>query len=107
MKKKPWKLLTSNIKKKYSKFPDLWKLSHYLLQDNVGGVIEQHPSPQSSPEVNVTNNLKSEVEDHMTSGSQVISVNQSSGVEEEVEVPEPDEAEVSFAVCFCLVRHKK
>ena len=45
--------------------------------------------------MNVTNNLKSEVDDHMTSGSQVISVNQSSGVEEEVEVPEPDEAEVS------------
>lgn len=63
-------------------------------QDNVGGVIEQHPSPQSSPEVNVTNNLKSEMEDHMTSGSQVISVNQSSGVEEEVDIPEPDEAEV-------------
>ena len=58
-------------------------------------MIEQHPSPQSSPEVNVTNNLKSEVEDHMTSGSQVISVNQSSGVEEEVDIPEPDEAEVS------------
>ena len=42
----------------------------------------------------MTNNLKSEMEDHMTSGSQVISVNQSSGVEEEVDIPEPDEAEV-------------
>ena len=74
--------------------PQLWFITKIFLQDNVGGVIEQHPSPQSSPEVNVTNNLKSEIEDHMTSGSQVISVNQSSGVEEEVDIPEPDEAEV-------------
>ena len=63
-------------------------------------MIEQHPSPQSSPEVNVTNNLKSEVEDHMTSGSQVISMNQSSGVEEEVDIPEPDEAEVGLNPLF-------
>lgn len=30
----------------------------------------------------------------MTSGSQAISVTQSSGMEEEVDIPEPDEAEV-------------
>ena len=62
-------------------------------------MIQQHPSPQSSPEVNVTNNLKTEVEDHATSGgSQVISMATGVGgeYEEDVDVPEPDEADVSW-----------
>lgn len=64
----------------------------------MGSVIEQHPSPQSSPEVNVTNNLKSDLEEHVgsgMSGSQVVAVvTPGGGVEEDVDVPEPDEAEV-------------
>ena len=71
------------------------------FQDNVGSVLHQHHSPQSSPEVNVTNNLQSDIDDHMTSGSQVIPVGQSGGVEEDVEVPEPDEAEVGSQESTC------
>ncbi|XP_060551582.1 zinc finger protein GLI4-like [Ruditapes philippinarum] len=76
-------------------------------QDNVGSVIQQHPSPQSSPEVNVTNNLQSEIDDHMTSGSQVISMGQSGGMEEDADVPEPDEAEVPGSNNLVVMRQNR
>lgn len=78
-----------------------------LLQDNDGSVIHQHPSPQSSPEVNVTNNLQSQIDDHMTSGSQVISMGQSLGVEDDADVPEPDEAEIPGSDNLVVMRQNR
>ncbi|KAK3585051.1 hypothetical protein CHS0354_009901 [Potamilus streckersoni] len=63
-------------------------------QDNVGSVI-QHPSPQSSPEVNVMCNQQPDlVEEHLTTGSQIITPLSQNALEEEVDIPEPDEAEI-------------
>ncbi|XP_033731867.1 zinc finger protein GLI3-like isoform X3 [Pecten maximus] len=58
-------------------------------QDNVGNALsQQQPSPQSSPEVNVTNSIQPEIiEEHVGSGTQVT-------LEEEVDIPEPEEADV-------------
>ncbi|XP_050405451.1 zinc finger protein GLI4 [Patella vulgata] len=60
-------------------------------QDHVGSTVSQsNPSPQSSPEVNVTNSNQPElIEDNINSGTGF-----TGGIEEEVEIPEPEEAEI-------------
>ncbi|KAL5010351.1 hypothetical protein ScPMuIL_012656 [Solemya velum] len=65
-------------------------------QDNLGSTVSQnHPSPQSSPEVNVTCNTHTEViSEHRGNGSQLISSGGQLDLEEEVDIPEPDEAEI-------------
>ncbi|KAJ8306927.1 hypothetical protein KUTeg_015011 [Tegillarca granosa] len=52
------------------------------------------PSPQSSPEVNVTNNIQPEIiEDHISS-SQIINSVGTATLEEEVDIPECEEADI-------------
>ena len=55
----------------------------------------------------MTNNLQSEIDDHMTSGSQVISMGQSGGMEEDADVPEPDEAEVPGSNNLVVMRQNR
>jgi len=67
------------------------------LQDNVGSTLsqQQQPSPQSSPEVNVTSNTQPDIiDDHMTSGTQLIGSGGQILLEEEVDLPDSEEAEV-------------
>ena len=60
----------------------------------MGTVSQNHPSPQSSPEVNVTNNQQPGItEDH--SQTTIITIGGEVLPEEEVDIPEPDEDEVS------------
>ena len=79
-------------------------------QDTVGSGAQSQVSPQSSPEVNVTCVIQPDIVD-----DQVISTPPmlSNSVEEEVDIPEPDEAEVTarsgsalllvmFLLCFGL-----
>ena len=69
-----------------------------ILQDTVGSGAQSQPSPQSSPEVNVTCGIQPDiVDDHVVSTPPMLS----NSVEEEVDIPEPDEAEVTAAVQFC------
>lgn len=52
---------------------------------------QSQPSPQSSPEVNVTCSVQPDLIDEHVGSSAVLS----NSVEEEVDIPEPDEADVS------------
>lgn len=53
---------------------------------------QSQPSPQSSPEVNVTCSVQPDLIDEHVGSSAVLS----NSVEEEVDIPEPDEADVSW-----------
>lgn len=70
-----------------------------------GGTATHQQSPQGSPEVNVAHVQPStdggEIEEHLGPGL-LGSVSQET-LEEEVDIPEPDEAEVSYrtAATFC------
>jgi hypothetical protein len=74
------------------------------FQDNVGSAVsQQQPSPQSSPEVNVTCNIQPDlIEDHISTQI-VTSDNGGLEEEEEADIPEPDEADVSNYSSFSLV----
>ena len=63
----------------------------------MGSGAQSQPSPQSSPEVNVTYGIQPDiVNDQVVSTPPMVS----NSVEEEVDIPEPDEAEVTAAVQF-------
>ena len=58
-----------------------------------------HLSPDSSPEVNVTCSTDHHgdlIEEHVHSGSQISSTVNTDTLEEEVDIPEADEADVSY-----------
>ncbi|XP_046553157.1 zinc finger protein GLI4-like isoform X1 [Haliotis rubra] len=82
-------------------------------QDNVGSSVSQNnPSPQSSPEVNVTNNIQPDtIEEHLSGGTHITSSGGNPGSisleEEEVDIPEPDEAEVPGGSESLLVRRNQ
>lgn len=74
------------------------------FQDNVGSAVsQQQPSPQSSPEVNVTCNIQPDlIEDHIS--TQIVTSDYGGQEEdEETDIPEPDEADVSHFVNPSLV----
>ena len=61
----------------------------------MGSGAQSQPSPQSSPEVNVTCGLQPDiVSDQVVSSPPGLA----NSVEEEVDIPEPDEAEVTAAL---------
>ena len=70
-------------------------------QDNVGSAVShQQPSPQSSPEVNVTCNVQPDlIEDHLT--TQITTTENGMEEEEEGDIPEPDEADVRTKNITC------
>ena len=93
------------------------------MQGNVGTVSQQHPSPQSSPEVNVTCSIQPDIEDHMNTqiigsgdqsndliGDHLTSGNEGLGsvtqitIDEDTEFLEMGENEVTYYTCtsiFC------
>ncbi|PVD37172.1 hypothetical protein C0Q70_04167 [Pomacea canaliculata] len=60
------------------------------MQDTMESGPQSQPSPQSSPEVNVTCSVQPDLIDEHVGSSAVLS----NSVEEEVDIPEPDEADV-------------
>ena len=75
-------------------------ISVLTLQDTVGSGAQSQPSPQSSPEVNVTCGIQPDiVDDQVVSTPPMLS----NSVEEEVDIPEPDEAEVTVSSPVLLV----
>ncbi|XP_041372344.1 zinc finger protein GLI4-like [Gigantopelta aegis] len=78
-------------------------------QGNVGSSVTQtQSSPDSSPEVNVTcnsNHHTESVEEHITSGNGTNIV--SGSLEEEVDIPEPDEAELPGSESLLVRRNQR
>lgn len=63
-----------------------------MSQDPEGSGPQSQGSPQSSPEVNVTCSIHPDVIEEHEGTSALLS----NSVEEEVDIPEPDETEVQY-----------